>query len=494
MAHCLRYKHQYGEAKRLLEELIIVQNEEQSSILTDLAMVSAGFRGLIDVAIPEKASAAFVARVKRVSADLMTAVAAGGDPSHAEFCLGVLSLAEKDQAAAALLERAVTKMITRPDVYSYGDLLARARFYLAVALAETLDESRTAYSVQLFNESLRLGHAPVTALLRRYIEALLMVNPDEASVCAERILPDVHLGPKVIDALAATDVLRRSKPILDALFKWSSDDSRTKRARFEDLRIVLRESLLARDIDLAQSALDQMELLAQTATCAHLFIEVLNQAESYDPAWSDSEAAWSAIRVLEGIGEYQQASELLIREFHRVFTSEEYDVADEAAEIIAHIKGYGLNTIDLGALEGRLAAITPQVLQVAPVQQNTPLCITIVGGDELESSYDDAIRKWCKEWNASLEIHFRHTNWSSNHGDQLENMRNMIERSDAVVVMRRIRTNLGRNVRRISKLWVGCAGESKGSIQRALITASRIVAAKRESNMSSAPKAKGAAI
>jgi hypothetical protein len=476
-AHCLRLKHQFSEAQRLLEELVQESDEEKSAILTDLAMVSASFRGLVDIEIPEKNAVSFINRLNKISDALVAAVGGGGDPSHAEFCLGVLSLAESStQAAATLLERAVTQMMSRSDVYNYGDLLARARFYLALALAETLDESRSKYSVQLFNESLRLGHVPVTGLLRRYIEALLMVNPEEARLCAERILPDVQLGPKVLEALAATDVLRKSAPILNALYKWSCEPSRSKKTRFDDLKIVLRESLFARDIDLAEKALDQMEILARTSGYGKEYAALLEDPAHYDPAWMEADAAWSAVRVLETLGEYQRASDLLIREFHRVLTSDEFGATDEAAEILLKIRSYGLTTVDVGSLDSRLAAATIKSDENLPQRHNKPKCITIVGGDELESSYDEAIRKWCKHWDPFLDIHFRHTNWSSNHGEQLDSMKALINRSDAVVVMRRIRTNLGRNVRSVSKLWIGCAGESKSSIQRAIMTASQILA------------------
>jgi hypothetical protein len=182
------------------------------------------------------------------------------------------------------------------------------------------------------------------------------------------------------------------------------------------------------------------------------------------------------VRVLETLGEYQRASDLLIREFHRVLTSDEFGATDEAAEILLKIRSYGLTTVDVGSLDSRLAAATIKSDENLPQRHNKPKCITIVGGDELESSYDEAIRKWCKHWDPFLDIHFRHTNWSSNHGEQLDSMKALINRSDAVVVMRRIRTNLGRNVRSVSKLWIGCAGESKSSIQRAIMTASQILA------------------
>jgi hypothetical protein len=309
-----------------------------------------------------------------------------------------------------------------------------------------------------------------------------MVNPEEARVCAERILPDVALGPKILDAVAATGLLRKSKPMLDALYTWSCEPRRTKKSRFEDLRTVLRESIFAGEIEVAENALDQMELHAQSASCSREYIALLQDFSSYDPAWTETDATWSAVRVLESLGEYQQASQLLIAEFHRILASNAYGANEEGREILTRIKSYALTSIDFDTLEGRLEAVTPRAVGSESPAQDAPLCITVVGGDELESGYDEAIRAWCNQRYPSIELHFRHTNWSSNHGDQLESMKSLIQRSDAVVVMRRIRTVLGRNVRRMSKLWIGCAGESKSSIQCAVTTASRILATQERSN------------
>jgi hypothetical protein len=94
--------------------------------------------------------------------------------------------------------------------------------------------------------------------------------------------------------------------------------------------------------------------------------------------------------------------------------------------------------------------------------------VTVVGGDEKQMKLDDSIRSSLRAQFHSVTLEFRHTGWNSNHGDQLKAMESLLGRSDAVVEMRRIRTNLGKNLRKTCSLWVGCAGDSRSSIERAI--------------------------
>jgi hypothetical protein len=107
--------------------------------------------------------------------------------------------------------------------------------------------------------------------------------------------------------------------------------------------------------------------------------------------------------------------------------------------------------------------------------------VTVVGGDEKQMKLDDNIRSSLRSQFHSVTLEFRHTGWNSNHGDQLKAMEPLLGRSDAVVVMRRIRTNLG-NLRRTCPLWVGCAGDSRSSIERAIRLAVELARAKKSRN------------
>ncbi len=147
----------------------------------------------------------------------------------------------------------------------------------------------------------------------------------------------------------------------------------------------------------------------------------------------------------------------------------ENEALDEAAEVYAEMNDHKAECED-GRVKGQL-----------PGLPNVPMCITVVGGDEMQARYDDSLRKAFECGSNKIDLNFRHTNWSSNYGEQFEQMRPLLDRSDAVIVMRRIRTTLGRNLRRYCPTWIGCAGDGKLSIERAIRAAVSLVRARQAS-------------
>jgi hypothetical protein len=200
-----------------------------------------------------------------------------------------------------------------------------------------------------------------------------------------------------------------------------------------------------------------------------------------------SDAAWSAVVLLEIQGRYHESAAVLKSEFHKCVSSSDHGSLLEATDIMQRIRDYGLADENLDDLESRLSAIQDRNSEtndctLAPL----PVCITVVGGDEMQARYDEPLQKLFQHATGVIELKFRHTNWSSNHGEQFEQMKPLLDRSDAVVVLRRIRTNLGRNVRCHCTVWIGCAGDSKASMERAI---QKAISAARSRKIRDTPKA-----
>jgi len=81
-----------------------------------------------------------------------------------------------------------------------------------------------------------------------------------------------------------------------------------------------------------------------------------------------------------------------------------------------------------------------------------------------------------EEEHPGLRVDFVHTNMSSNWGRQFEDMQTKLGAADAVVVMRMIRTQLGRSIRQSCRIWVPCVGHGKESIKRAIVRAAMVAA------------------
>jgi len=142
---------------------------------------------------------------------------------------------------------------------------------------------------------------------------------------------------------------------------------------------------------------------------------------------------------------------------------------EEADEIISRIESYGLMEFDVYDLKKRLASVqhTPSPIPFTPTSGDI-VRITVVGGDERHAKYDKDLKTEISEWDKHVDVRFYHTNWSSNHGDQLSDMKPQLDKSDAVVILRLIRTNLGRNLRKYCPVWIGCSGDSRSSIRNAI--------------------------
>ncbi len=493
-AHCLRLKHDFQPATQILEDLLKAPDLEAESIIrTDLAMIKAGFRGLFDIAMPpqEQQLQDFCGRMQILRKECELALGARGEKAHAQYCLGMLALAESiitsisPQVAASLLEPAVSYMRARGETYVVGDLLKGADFYLALALVQTLDDTRQDYAVELFANSILSGYSPPGYLLRRFLESLAAVDPDRTQRAAELALSQLQLRGATLESLMTAEVARRSTVIWTSLFNWAISDSHSRTKRFRYLRILLEEAIAAQHTDLAEQALDALENLACQGVCIDEFVGLMRDSTAYDPAWSQAEASWASVHVLERSGSYEQAAQFLREEFHRRLWSGDFSARDEATDIVERISAYSLqdNAVEdlKRTLRGWEEAHFQQTLLPETSRSTTRLCITVIGGDETQARFDAAIQERLAESMPGLELHFEHTKWSSNWGDQFESMKPLLQRSDAVVVMRLIRTNLGKKLRSFCPLWVGCSGRGASSIERAICLAGTLSDTRRSS-------------
>jgi hypothetical protein len=88
---------------------------------------------------------------------------------------------------------------------------------------------------------------------------------------------------------------------------------------------------------------------------------------------------------------------------------------------------------------------------------------------------EEGIREELRRRDSQITLSCYWTDWSSNWGRQYDNMERQLESCDAVVVLRLIRTNLGRLLRRNHRCWIGCAGASPFSIVNAVALAAERV-------------------
>jgi hypothetical protein len=471
-AHCLRFQRHFGDATSILRGLLKEGSApERSAMTVDIALMGAGFRGLLDIVVPDKDLNSFIHRLEQIRPALEAAESMGADAAHATYCLGVLAIAKQSEPdrAAEWLDKSVTNILRHSSEYDLEGLLSRARFYMGLARAEALDASFAEKAGALFQDAINSGFVPPDRLLSRYIVGLSVISADQAMRAAETAVSKLGAS-RVLDSILDTEVASQSGPILFQLLECALDAKRSGKKRFSDLRRILRHAINGNNNEIAVDTLDGMEKLAREGVCTDEFLTLLEEPDHYHPAWSTSDAAWSAAGLYERSGKLVEARQILAGEFHHTLADKPHGFLDQGDDILTKLRELGASETELSTLEMRLADLQGQSAAklIAEDLSSIPVRITVVGGDERQADYDTVIGEHISAQLGAVQIEFRHTGWSGRWGPAFEEMRPTLDRSDAVVVLRLIRTNLGHKVRESAKLWIGCAGYSRSSIERAI--------------------------
>lgn len=473
LAHCSQWQGAFAPAKENLEMLIHSgAAKDEAAARTDLALARNGFRGLFDIQIGVD-DAALLLRLESMRESLFAALKTPGEmgQAHAHYVLGVAELLAGDQHAAARhLEPALARLRGPEPLYRAFELPQRCSFYLGTALLNSVDTVRAGYAVDLIESSLREGFKPPDSLLRAAAEGLITVGQD---VLLERLAATVerYLGNAGLDVLVEAD-RPACAPLLTRLLRRGMDESRRCSDRMRDLLLTLHQTSAFGLSALQAEALDGLEQLAHEhpdlpATADFLDrLEAAGQTE-YDPPWSPTDAAFVAADLHEQRKEPERAAFCLESAAFRILHEDRFGSDEETAEIADRIDGL---KIGYPTQQLRAQIPTPPAASLRPTVAPLPVRIAVVGGDQLLSANRDKIVAYVREADPAIALEFRVTNWNSNIGPELDAMRPALQRCQMVVVLRRIRTNMGRDLRREFP-WIGCASYSPKGIAAAVLRA-----------------------
>ncbi len=483
LAQCHQATGEFSRAEQLLEPL--TEDEELGPrIYADIGLVKGGFRSLSEVTPPRRADDAeqFEQRLAK-GEDFFLKVAEHPSGINGQYCLGVLYLLrEKPEDALRYLTKACDGMIRQREEYEIAGVLPRARVFHAVAIIQALEESQFATAADLLTDAMEQWDPEEWPhwMIREAVEHLIAFSPGQASRLLDQFLDRCNALAQ--PHLHYEEWLRRSEKARSALRMRAEDPHRTSVERWEDWRILLQAYLSIRDIEGAEDALDALEVLSDDSTLRGRFLELLQDRNNYDPAWSVDDAAWARVRVLEMEGRYREAASILRDLMHKSLS--ENDVV-EAQQIWGWMLQYGIDEAEFETEQRRLegALKVTSLPDEDELETDRPMTITVVGGNEIQQKYDETISEKMKEKYPNLSVTFIHTGWSSNWGEQFDDMKTQLDRSDAVVIMRYIRTQLGRRIRANVKVWRTCTGSGGDAIARSIQTAVHAVLAQRTEDL-----------
>ena len=484
MAHCLRHLHQHARARRLLRDLLKQDPDPNihAMVHSDLGLMVGGFDGLEEVALPLRREElhGVVDRLAqgvehfRESAEIETAYSV-----HGHYCLGVLALgrAVDDHAfedAEHHLQLARVHFSETADSYSRG-LVEHANLYFGIAKAMQLYSNKLAHAADVISNALTSGARMPTYLIDQTVEALALPEEKRDLRRVTEAIIDTGGDPALDELVTCDAALHHCPALADRFHKRAEAVGRAAVDRAADLRSALRGFLHRGDKKAAGEALDGLEGLAHDDVAVPEFLELLKDRTSYSLAWDLEDAIIARARCYEDRGEFLKATNVLKDLFYPLATPERKGGLNDAAGVLERIRGYGIDPDYYSDMTNRYNALAAREAEAeASVEPGpaAPVRVLVVGGAELQARGEDTVRNKLGELHPHIRARFIQTGWSGNWSRKFLEIEREMEQHDALVIIRFMRTHLGREIRRNCKgPWRFCWGGGPGAIVEAVAKA-----------------------
>ena len=485
-AQCIRALEGFSASSDLFQDLSEgASGPFASQVLSDLGLSDGSFRWLDDVTVPgsEDEADSMEERLSDGEHWFQAAIKEGeSSATNAHYCLGVFALIKKDWPTATThLEHAYSSALSNFERYRRVGVWAKLQSFLAITLIASGDEANFDRATRLFNawEDIPERRRPTWLLADIVLPTLIASENQRDRLMTSLLKADPELVDVFIQQFVHTPA-NRPAPLIEAIVQRTRSSDRRAITEWDDLEFLLTHYLGVDDFELAADVLDKMEsLVTQNSNLTDKFTLLLSDPDNYDPVWSEEEAAYSRAQLLERVGQYDQAAAIMTNLFHKCAT--ETDLKS-AGDILDHVRAYGLDDDSkyVTEMEGRLQAlimslVTPEESGPTEVTKNESLHILFVGGNEVQKKRDQPVLKQLSSQYPEVTVDFIHTGWTSNWGDYVDEIDRKLPKTDAVVIMRLIRTNLGRSVRASANAanipWVACTGTGRDSMVSSIVEA-----------------------
>lgn len=485
-AHCLQRLFEHDRARKALEELLDIDPDPnlRAMVEADIGLLAGGFNGLADVRLPQEESELtdLVDRLGEGRDRFERAVQNGvAYAAHGAYCLGVLALGQQalradggeyGDAEERLLQ-ARNRFEARSESYDAA-LVARTTLYFGIARASGVESpAHLVEAANIMVRALKAGAAFPPYLVDPVLEALeLGAGSDALSSFAGTIVEAAE--PAALGALARSDTALRLCPgVADGLRDRARQRGLTEEAA-ADLRTSLTGYLAAGRREDARSVLDRLEALAARGVGDEQFKKLLAD-RLYQPAWEPEDAEIALARCLEARGERLEAVQLLEPLVHRFASAG--DLPD-AEGLLNKIRSFGVGREYYKGAADRVTALKRQHRVAVPLDAEAPprarrVRVLFVGGDERQERAEHAVRDLMRRRAPHVDVSFIYPGWSGNWSRPFNRVRSELDKHDAVVVMRFMRTELGRRIRREcrDKPWRSCWPSGRKGMVDAIVAA-----------------------
>lgn len=313
-------------------------------------------------------------------------------------------------------------------------------------------------------------------------------------------LEDLHtlvLTAAIVESAAAeaiVDSILRHRPVSEVRKPdpvWLAASSNLRRSHFGsietliltcDEKLELYDRLLeaarkADDREIALKCLDSIYRLGVFEGQAEAALERFLRSSFWEGLWSRAEASEAIADLCVRRNRKDESLLYLEDSFEAAMLAGDLDYA---SALLARMQELGLPDAEYNVRAARLPAASPAAATLSDLVARhaaRPIRIAFVGGDERQAQYDDELRAMLRdEFEDLVQVEFIHPGWSSNWGRSVDEVLRQCESRDVVVLMKFIRTLMGRTLReRLSRPWVSCSGHGRKSIHLAILEAVQVV-------------------
>lgn len=491
LAIAWRRLRRFEEARSAVHELLETSTDglERSRLLCDDALITLAIGSLEEMKLGHPDTRPALAQALRgVRPRLEEAVACGDGAPVAHYLIGISRLldlprtdSELDETSAAF-SRALSAMSTDgASFWRRTGVQPQCEFLHAICELRLLDEARGVPAVRELTSALEQRPDLPEDLLFEAINNAAGLNIPQVSPLVERLLERSPI--RVLRELDLSDVAERNDGLrqMAARFALQHEEGLRAEERWRVWSRLLAAALGAqsgRDSDTAQQALDALERTAQREGFEQRFLDLLDRNENWECAWEERDALEARVAVLRRLGRWAEAQ----AELERVAWQAIDDCESDAADWIELYREAGGAPETVDALKRQLevsragGADLDDTLDGPSAQ--TPVRILFVGGNESQERYEASLRADFLERNPGSAVDFLFTDWSSNWGRQIDELKPKLAQYSAMVLMRFVRTQMGRELRRLGSRydlpWVACTGHGRDSLRRAISEAARV--------------------
>lgn len=493
-AQCTRAEGHYALAIKRFEDILSnLDKSQQFTMHADIGLARGSLRWLSEVRLPVLVEDAtnLAGALSAGRQDFLSAVGPDAPSATATYCLGVLYLLEKNhEKAAGYLSSAYSAMQVDARLYRTLGVLPRTEMYFGLAILLNADEPQFLHAAQLIDDA-------VLSAPKEIWPTWLLSDAVGMAIAG----PTIHRAPLV------SALIRASPSLLKEVVRGSLDHADEFSAEFEQLvqsnvsrgtqvpdeRLDFLEWLVSRYVAESRSveagvALDLMEQMAESdqRSRGRLIEYLRNPSARWTAVWDAREAREVRARLLLRDGAREEAVNELRTIFYELMAGGR---REEAGDVLAYVKSLGLDTDIRSDMESWFEASASAEFAEAgfgvdPLETyqgiHGPLKLLFIGGNEQQAAYEPWLREELARTCPGMNVQFMFTGWSSQFSGLLDDVRRMAPDLDAFVIMRFVRTEFGRSVRKIANdseiQWRACTGHGRDSLLKAIQRAARDVA------------------